>query len=83
MVLSLAADAPLIQQQSTPLESQHSSLVIGLAHQAKLLMSARALSSGVAAEVSGVLRVKSDTGQGEWLYSVGKDGAVKVWVRGE
>jgi elongator complex protein 6 len=83
MILSLAADTPLLRQQSTPLESQHSALVIGLAHQARLLMSARALSSGVAAEVSGVLRVKSDDSEGEWLYSLGKDGGVKVWLRGE
>ena len=83
MVLSLAADTPLIQQPSTPLESEHAAFVIGLAHQARLVMSARALSSGVAAEVSGVLRVKSDENEGEWLYFVGKDGGVKVWIRGE
>ena len=55
----MAADSPLMHssQQPTPLEIEHSALVVSLAHQAHMVMQLRGLDTGVARDVSGVLRV--------------------------
>ena len=95
VVLATAADTPLVQGPITPLELKHASFVTSMAHCARLVMSARALSSGAARDVSGVLRVTAGggveggteqeaIGEGrEVLYFVGGDGNVKVFERGE
>lgn len=92
MVVTLAADSPLTQSPSTPLETQHSTLLVTLAHQASYVMSLRLLDTGTARDISGVMRVTlgPDNGDGEragveereLLYFVGGDGGVKVFERG-
>jgi len=42
---------------ATLLESNHAALVTGLAHSARLVMSVRGLDTGVARDISGVLRI--------------------------
>ncbi|KLJ10991.1 hypothetical protein EMPG_13716 [Blastomyces silverae] len=69
-VVTLAADSPLIHagaaesmaQQPTPLEKEHASLVVGMAHQARMVMQLRGLDTGVARDVSGVLRISRGGG---------------------
>lgn len=92
-IMALSADAPLIDSQQTPLETNHAALVLGTAHQAELIMSLRLLDTGTARDVSGVIRITlgegAETGDGqqleekELLYFVGGDGAVKVFERGQ
>lgn len=62
---------------------------MSLAHQARLLMGVRELDTGVARDVSGVLRIGRGGGEGaedveekEVLYFVGGDGGVRVFERG-
>ncbi len=57
MILTLAADSPLTQQPTTPLESQHSAFLVTLAHQASFVVSLRLLDTGTARDISGVMRV--------------------------
>ena len=89
LLLTLSADAPLLHARHTPLEINHGSLVMSLAHQARLLMGVRELDTGVARDVSGVLRIGRGGGEGaedveekEVLYFVGCDGGVRVFERG-
>ncbi|EGE05850.1 hypothetical protein TEQG_04859 [Trichophyton equinum CBS 127.97] len=58
-IITVAADSPLMHssQQPTSLEIEHSALVVSLAHQAQMVMQLRGLDTGVARDVSGVLRV--------------------------
>ena len=95
-IFSAAADYPLIHCSNTPLESEHATLVAGLATQAYFVTSLRLLSTGVAKDVSGVLRISRGGACGdveseakrerieekEVLYLVGGDGGVKVFERG-
>ena len=84
-MLALAADAPLLHAQATALEREHAALVLGQAHAADTLLALRALDTGSARDVSGVVRVTSggDGGGGrEYLFFVGGDGVVKVFERG-
>lgn len=86
-----------MHSRTTPLESNHSALVTGLAHNARLVMNVRGLNTGVARDISGVLRIAKGSvwederrgvsiGDGEQgkevLYFVGVDGRLKVWERG-
>ncbi|KAK2734287.1 hypothetical protein FQN55_002835 [Onygenales sp. PD_40] len=73
-LVTLSADSPLIhnasttaevQQQPTPLETEHAALVIGMAHQARTVMQLRGLDTGVARDVSGVLRISKGGGWAE------------------
>lgn len=81
----------------TPLERENAALVVGLAGVARCVVGCRRLGSGWAEDVGGVLRVTRGGGveddggedggerpveEGEWLYFVGGDGAVRVWSRG-
>ena len=91
-IIATAADLPLLQSPTTPLEISHTSFVMSLAHQATSVMSLRGLDTGVAKDVSGVLRVSKGAGEPpaeagdveerECLYYVGSDGGVKVFERG-
>ena len=64
MVLAVAADPPLLHALTgTPLETNHAALVTALAHEARIVMSARALNTGSAKDISGVLRI---TRGGAW-----------------
>jgi elongator complex protein 6 len=87
------ADAALVSRTRTRLEVEAASFVITLAHQASTVASLRMLDTGLAKDVSGVLRVtrRPDTSvvatDQEWnekevLYFV-KDGSVEVFRRGE
>ncbi|PLB52418.1 hypothetical protein P170DRAFT_472313 [Aspergillus steynii IBT 23096] len=101
-LMTVSADSPLIHNASagsyelaTPLETEHSAFVIGSAHRAQMVMQLRNLETGVARDVSGVLRVskggawgRDDGAQGHWeekevLYFVQRDGGVNVFGRGE
>lgn len=80
----------------TPLETETQALLVGLAHSADLIISARGLDTGAAGDVGGVLRVtvpgagQDDDDDGmrkvwkeqELLYLVKTDGSAKVWERG-
>ncbi|KAI9819236.1 MAG: hypothetical protein M1827_007392 [Pycnora praestabilis] len=56
-ILTLSADQPLLLSPSTPLEINHASFLIGIAHQARFTIALRLLDTGAARDVSGVLRV--------------------------
>ncbi|MCJ1407434.1 hypothetical protein MMC19_001505 [Ptychographa xylographoides] len=70
-VLTASADSPLIHSTSTPLESNHAAFVTGLAHEARLILSVRNLNTGIAKDVSGVIRV---TRGGTWDGRAGDAG---------
>ena len=91
MIIATAADLPLSQSSTTPLEVSHAAFVMSLAHQARSIMSVRGLDTGVAKDVSGVLRISKGAGESgdgggleerECLYYVGSDGGVRVFERG-
>lgn len=100
-LLSLASDidpisSPREDHIPTPLETETQALLVGLAHSADLIISARGLDTGAAGDVGGVLRVtvpgagQDDDDDGmrkvwkeqELLYLVKTDGSAKVWERG-
>ncbi|KOS18308.1 hypothetical protein ESCO_003237 [Escovopsis weberi] len=84
-VLALAADYPLVHGQATELERSHAALVLAQAHAADAVLGLRMLDTGVARDVSGVMRISERDGGGgrEYLYHVGGDGGVRVFERGE
>lgn len=88
-VLTLAADEPLVTLQQTPLENKHAGFLLGLAHQADIVMGLRLLDTGTARDVSGVLRITNGGAVGdkieerECLYFVAGDGGVRVFERGQ
>ena len=83
----------------SPLETENAAFIMACVYEASKVLSCRCLSTGWAEDVSGVIRVtqggaftaasdgQDDQAQkveeGEWLYHVEGDGAVKVWARGE
>ncbi|KAJ3572895.1 hypothetical protein NPX13_g4894 [Xylaria arbuscula] len=78
--------------RARPLEKEHASLALSLAHDAHFVMSLRMLETGTAKDVSGVLRVTpggdEDAGSTpiedrELLYFIGGDGSVRVFERGQ
>lgn len=90
MIVTLAADEPLITAQNTALEKRHAAFVLSLAHEAQMVVSLRLLDTGTAKDVSGVLRITGggdDAGHAveekEYLYHVGGDGGVRVFERGQ
>ncbi|CZS91944.1 uncharacterized protein RAG0_02505 [Rhynchosporium agropyri] len=94
-ILTLSADQPLSANHQTPLESNHSALLLSTAHQADFIMSLRLLETGTARDVSGVLRITAGDRdeenteipkrieERELLYFVGGDGGAKVFERGQ
>ena len=89
LVVTLFADAPLLHTRQTPLEINHVSLVMSLAHQAYQVLGVRELDTGVARDVSGVLRIGKGGDERavrveprELLYFVAGDGGVRVFERG-
>src|SRR5437762_11831052 len=93
-VLVLAADSPLMSAQRTPLELNHATLVTSMAHTADAVVSLRMLDTGVACDVSGVMRVTRGAGgwgaegggeveEREMLYFEGDGGGVRIFARGE
>jgi elongator complex protein 6 len=87
-IVTASADYPLMQARNTPLEVDHAAFVMGLAHQASVIMGLRGLDTGVARDVSGVLRItrggddRDEVEEKEILYFVGGDGSVRVFERG-
>ncbi|KAK3336963.1 hypothetical protein B0T19DRAFT_411120 [Cercophora scortea] len=93
-ILTLSADEPLVVAQTTSLEKEHAAFVLSLAHEAETILSLRLLDTGVAKDVSGVLRITGGGGGGdrragrpqveekEYLYQVVGDGGVRVFERG-
>ena len=84
----------MVLRQQTPLEINHAAFLLSVAHQADLIMSLRLLDTGMAKDVSGVIRIatekeleKDEVGLNmegrEFLYFVGGDGSVKVFERGQ
>ncbi|MCJ1322802.1 hypothetical protein MMC15_008152 [Xylographa vitiligo] len=61
-IIATAADSPFVQSPITPLETAHTAFVVGLAHEAGLVMSVRALDTGVARDISGVIRIVKASG---------------------
>ncbi|KAI1079632.1 hypothetical protein F5B20DRAFT_158856 [Whalleya microplaca] len=91
-IVTLSADEPLISSQTTSLEKEHAAFALSMAHDAHLVVSLRMLDTGIARDVSGVLRVtpgggNSDIGkeveERELLFFVGGDGGVRVFERGQ
>jgi len=102
-ILTLSADSPLLhnagvwsQQQVTPLEIEHTNLIVGLSHRARMIIQLRNLDTGVARDVSGVLRISRGGAWeeeqlkdgGKWkerevLYFIQRDAGVRVFERGE
>lgn len=91
--LSIAADEALIHNPTTPLETAHSSLAVTMAHMARLVIQCRGLDTGVARDVSGVVRMSRGGGfevdghagqmeEREMLYHVKPDGGLSVFERG-
>lgn len=98
LVISCHADGPLLHNQdasASPLEKQHGAMLTALAHQAKVVLQLRGLSTGAAKDITGILRVSrgggyedarteiTPTEDAEWLYQSKGDGSVRLWVRGE
>jgi elongator complex protein 6 len=98
--LVLQTDSPFLtaaqsSQTSTPLEAAHAAFVVQQAHVSEWVVSLRALDTGKARDVSGVVRVCRggawDDGEAEEgekkeleaLYFVQGDGGVRVFERGE
>ncbi|CAD6569754.1 MAG: hypothetical protein ASARMPREDX12_002908 [Alectoria sarmentosa] len=89
-LITTAADFPLSQLPTTPLEISHTAFLMSLAHQARSIMSLMGLNTGVARDVSGLLRISKGAGESadegdvertECLYYIGPDGGVKVSER--
>lgn len=74
-----------------PLETSTQAFLVGIAHEADLIIGCRGLDTGGAGDVSGVIRITKgaedeDQGKQDWkeqelLYFVKGDGDVKVWER--
>lgn len=76
------------------MEINHAAFVVGLAHQARLVISLSGLETGAAKDVSGVLRVgrggaeeqeedeEDMIEEREFLYFVSGDGGVRVFEKG-
>lgn len=79
-----------MQARNTPLEVNHSALVMSLVHQAAVVCAVRALETGAARDISGILRIGRGAGEGskgveemELLYFVEADGGVRVFEKGK
>lgn len=85
----------MVSAQQTPLETNHSSFLVNIAHQADFTMGLRLLDSGTATDVSGVVRITAGDelassvdfrrriDERELLYFVAGDGGVRVFERGQ
>jgi len=94
-IITLSSDSPLVSETKTPLETNHASFLLSMAHKADLTVSLRLLDTGTARDVSGVLRItprnqitnndgeELELEERELLYFVGGDGVVKVFERGQ
>jgi elongator complex protein 6 len=89
----MSNDSSLVLRQQTPLEINHAAFLLSFAYQANLIMSLRSLDTGMARDVSGVIRIGLGAAEAakwgtqmeakELLYFVGGDGNVRVFERGQ
>ncbi|KAH8661854.1 hypothetical protein BX600DRAFT_303619 [Xylariales sp. PMI_506] len=89
-IITLAADEPLVAEQTTSVEKQNAAFTLSIVHEAEMVVSLRLLDTGTARDVSGVMRITSGgsaTGfvseERELLYFVGGDGGIRVFERGQ
>ena len=90
IIVTVSTDFPLLQTPTTPLETNHAALAIGLAHQACVVMALRKLDTGAARDISGIMRItrgalwesEEMVEEKEMLYFVGVDGGVRLLNRG-
>lgn len=86
MIVLVNTDAPFVGHPRARLEVEHAAFVVALGHGAAWTVALRLLDTGVARDVSGVIRItRGGEGEGEEkevLYYVG-DGAVEVFDRGQ
>jgi elongator complex protein 6 len=79
-VITASADQPLIGNHGgpltlkTPLEHNHASYVLGLAHDASTMINLRLLDTGFAKDVSGVMRISKGA---SWNRNVAAEGGKK------
>ena len=61
MSIAISGDQPLLPQltNGTPLEAEHKTLLVSMAHQARMVLQLRPLESGSAKDISGVIRVSA------------------------
>lgn len=89
----VAADSALLMNGKTRMENEHATFLLSLAHEASSTLSFRTLDTGLAKDVSGVLRLTDKRygaheekviggGDKELLYYV-KDSTVQIFGRGE
>ena len=88
-IITASGDSPLMHAASTPLEVNHTALVMGFAHQARAILGVRGLDTGTARDVHGILRVsrgatmeEEELEEKEISYFLGVDGGVRVFERG-
>ncbi|KAJ4415830.1 hypothetical protein N0V85_002536 [Neurospora sp. IMI 360204] len=90
-VSSALKDLLLDLREATTLDKDHASFVLSLAHEAEMIVSLRLLDTGIAKDVSGVVRItrggdscgERQIEEKEYLYHVGGDGGVRVFERGQ
>ncbi|KAI5846322.1 hypothetical protein DFP73DRAFT_545647 [Morchella snyderi] len=87
VIVMVGADSAFLQEPKTRLEIDHAAFVISLSHCAAWTVGLRLLDTGIAKDVSGVIRVTRGVGdtsaeEKEVLYYVG-DGTVEVFDRGQ
>jgi elongator complex protein 6 len=98
LVISASGDSMLIHNRhdsATPLEREHATFIASTAYQSLWVFQLRALDTGSARDVTGVLRVsRGGAGQevagpqsgledAEWLYQLKGDGSIRIWSRGD
>jgi elongator complex protein 6 len=88
--LTLAADEPFVAAQTTSLEKEQASFVLGLAHEAETVLSLRLLDTGTAKDVSGVIRITRGGQESvrtveekEYLFHVSGEVGARVFERGQ
>ena len=91
--LTLSADSPLVHRPvdaATPLEIAHRAFLTTVAYRSRLVMQLRCLETGVAKDITGILRAsrggsfddeEDHLEEGEWLYHLKTDGSVRVWEK--
>jgi elongator complex protein 6 len=82
-------------ESATPIEREHAKFVMSTAYQSLWVYQLRALDTGSARDVTGVLRVsrggadqevagpRSRLEDAEWLYQVKGNGSIRMWSRGD
>lgn len=99
LILSCNADTPLLYtdvEAATTLEKHQRGFLASMAHQSCWVFQIRGLDTGIAKDVTGVLRVShggsdeltsretsNQLSDREWLYRLKSDASISIWLRGE